>query len=61
MLVLSELAADESDDSSVGDDDMASYVEVGEEGVDTSLELGYGFASGSDEWVKVAQRPVLGC
>jgi len=53
VLISFELPADESDDASVGDDDVAASVEVGEEGVDAGLQLRDGFASGSDELVEV--------
>lgn len=37
VLISSELSADESDDAAVGHDDVATGVEVGEEGVDAGL------------------------
>jgi len=60
VLISSEFPADESDDASVGDDDVAAPIQVGEEGVDAGFQLCDGFASGGDELVEVGQRLAVG-
>lgn len=60
VLISSELSADEPDDAAVGDDDVATPIQVGEEGVDAGFQLCDGFASGRDEIVEVGQRLAVG-